>query len=207
MRTGLVTLVVLLAALSTQSAVGGDSRVDVRRVQSLPCTRAGVAEAALAFTALLNEKRFDATRLIWLPKRRVPTPAFFWTSGGGRYLRATRGREIPGVTRRWFARGGTSIEVILVNPRINPREPARTGFAVEWIRRDEAGGSLVRGTGKGGWDCEKRRISMFGGGERPVASVEGAREEAAGHCGRGYRTFHRYAQTAYLCRLPRGATS
>jgi hypothetical protein len=156
-----------------------------------------MATSVMAFVALVRDHRFAGTRLVWLPKRRLPTPAFFGVAG---VTRADRGRELPGAVARWVRDGRTLLEVIKIDPRVDRKRPARSGYAVNWIRSRADGSDIVLGTGKGVWDCQKRRLAMFYGSERVVADEVAAREAVAGQCRqRAQFAFARYGQDAVLC--------
>ena len=173
-------------------------------MQAVPCTRAGIATSLMAFFALANERRFSATRELWLPKRRLPTPGFFAVRMERGLVREHLGRDVPDGVRRWF-RGSGVAEVLMVDPRVNRAEPPNNGYAVDWIRPNAAG-VLVYGTAKGVWDCEKRRIAMFIGSEQPHFEGDDPRAVARGHCGRRpVSAFVRFGQRALMCALPRGA--
>jgi hypothetical protein len=190
--------VVALVAVAAAAAAGGT--VDVREARAQPCTRAGVATSVMAYFGLLEERRFPATRLLWLPRPRLQYAYVVYVHANGQVLRARRGAELPGLSQRWMAAGGPLTEVVAVDVRINRREPLNNGYAVWWIRKADDGTELVLGSGKGVWDCERRQIGRLVGSERTVESEEGARVEAAGHCGRrGSTPIRRYGQTAALC--------
>jgi hypothetical protein len=178
--------------------------VDVREAQSQRCTREGVATSLMAYFGLLEERRFGATRLLWLPRPRLPYAYVVYVVANGRLLRTRRGAELPAVSERWMSAGGPLTEVVGVDVRINRRQPRNNGYAVWWIRKSDDGSELVLGSGKGVWDCERRRIGRLVGSERAAESEEAARREPAGHCGRrGSTVFSRYGQTAALCRAAR----
>jgi hypothetical protein len=186
------------------------SPVDVAAARRLPCTRAGIGTALMAFAGLVNEQRFGATRLVWLPRKRLPTPAFFGVpsiAGNRPEIRARRGAELAAATQAWVADGFRLVEVIHIDARPSRREPAGSGAAIAWVRStgDPADGVLL-GRGKGVFDCEKQRVAMWYGGERQVADETSARELAGGQCRTRPRntTLRRYGQTAVLCGLPRG---
>lgn len=192
------------ALLAVGAAGAAPPRVDVRAVQALPCTRPGIATSLMAFLALANERRFADTRLLWLPKRRLPTPGFFAVRMERGLIRENFGRDIPDGVARWFRRSGVA-QVLMLDPRVNRAEPANNGYALDWIRLNAAG-VLVYGTAKGVWDCEKRRIAMFVGSEQPHFEGDDPRAVARGHCGRRpVSAFVRYGQRALMCALPRGA--
>lgn len=215
-----LTATVCAAALITQAIAGASqpwlalvpypTPVDVTKARQLPCTRGGIGTGLMAFAGLVNQRRFGATRLLWLPKRRLPTPAFFRivaVNGDRARVRADLGVELPAAARSWVADGLPLVEMIHIDTRPNRRQPANSGIVIAWARFPSDGTEGLRlGRGKGVWDCEKRRIAMWFGSEIPVADEAEARNIAAGQCRhrRGNSTLHRYGQTALLCGLPRG---
>ena len=209
-----IVLVVLCAAATLSGVAvglapaGSSGRVDLTQARAQPCTRVGIATGVMAFVGLLEERRFYATRLLWLPRARVRFYAYvLHVLANGRLLRTKSGADVPTLTQDWLSTGGSLSEVVWIDPRVDWQEPRKSAFAVGWIRKAPDGSSVVIGVAKGLWDCEKRRIGRFVGGERAVDSEEEARAEAAGRCGRrGSTTFRRYGQLAALCRLPRGAS-
>lgn len=191
---------VLVALIAAASAVAAGGTVDVREAQSQPCTREGVATSVMAFFGLLEEGRFGSTRLLWLPRPRLSYAYIAYVGANGQLLRARRSAEMPALSQRWMSAGGALTEVIAVDVRINRSRPLNNGYSVWWIRKTKDGSELVLGSGKGVWDCERRRIGRLVGSERAFESEEAARREADGHCGRrGSRTFSRYGQIAALC--------
>jgi hypothetical protein len=200
-----VPAAVLATAVAASARVQSGDRVDLREARMQPCTRAGVATSLMAFFGLMEEGRFAATRLVWLPKARLEYAYILYVGANGTLLRTRLGAEIPDRAARWVGAGGTSTEVVAVDARINVKEPRRTGLAVWWIRSAEDGSDLVLGTAKGVWDCERHQIGRLVGSERAFANVEAARAKAEGQCGRrGWTTFRRYGQSAALCKAARG---
>jgi hypothetical protein len=187
----------LLLALAVADAQPMPSR-EMARGTGVPvtCERRAVAAAVARFTALVEAGRYAETASLWLPKRRLPTPAFFAILGRG--IRAERGPDVPAAVRRWVADGGRHLELILVDPRVNERQPANYGLTFAWFANSP--GFALLGEGKGVWDCEKRRIAMFVGGERRVVSEADAREALSGRCGSRRRPVIRlYGQDVILC--------
>ena len=82
-------VVTALAAPRTSSG----ERVDLAQARAQPCTRVGVATSVMAFFGLLSERRFYATRLLWLPQPRLPYAYLVWLNGGA--IRTRRGNEVP----------------------------------------------------------------------------------------------------------------
>lgn len=218
---GLALLAIVPAASFGGHAIAGTGRpaaalipdptpVDVTRARQLSCTRAGIATGLMAFAGLVNQRRFGATRLLWLPKRRLPTPAFFGVvaiNGDRARIRADRGAQIPAAARSWVADSFPLVEMIHIDARPSRRQPANSGLAIAWVRYPTDGSEGVRlGRGKGVWDCEKRRLAMWYGSETLVADEAEARDLAAGQCRRRREnsTVRRYGQTALLCGLPHG---
>ncbi len=193
----------LAAAVLTTAARGvqADERVDLGQARAQPCTRVGMATSVMAFFGLLTERRFYATRLLWLPRPRLPYAYLLFLNGG--VVRTRRGGEVPAAVQRWLRSERSELEVIAINPRINRKEPKASALAVDWIRRSPDG-LVVKGLAKGVWDCERRRIGRLVGGERAVESEESARAETTGHC-RGNTLVRRWGHTATLCDLPRNA--
>jgi hypothetical protein len=200
-------VVSLIVAVTAAVALGfgptgpGD-RVDLEEARAQPCTRAGIATSLMAFFGLLEERRFYATRLLWLPRPRVPFYAYvlFVHPDGQPLLRTRRGAEMPALSQTWMSSGGTLAEVIAVGATVNRKTPRASGFAVHWIRKASDGSELVLGSGKGLWDCERRQIGRLVGSERPVESEAAVRVDEARRCGRrGYTAIRRYGQTAALC--------
>jgi hypothetical protein len=173
------------------------------------CERRAVATSVARFTFLVDHGRYSDTVPLWLPKPRLPTPAFF--SILGRNIRVSRGVEVPAAARRWVARGMRNVELLQIDPRVNEREPANYGFTMAWFASSASVGYL--GEGKGVWDCEKRKIAMFVGSERRISAAAAtlaeskavARQEIAGRCGRRPRPIVRlYEQDVALCADVRG---
>jgi len=162
----------------------------------------------MGFLGLLNERRYSDSRRLWLPKRRLPTPGFFYvaSTSGRATIRAEDGVGIPRAARNWTSDGFSLTEMILVDARPNAREPANSGIAIAWIRYPDSGeGQVLLGRGKGVWDCERHRLAMWVGSERPVADEAAAREIAAGQCRRrpNNTAIRRFNQQASLCGKPR----
>ena len=164
----------------------------------------------MAFAGLVNERRFADTRRLWLPRRRVPTPAFFGVpsvAGDRPTVRARDGAGLPAATRAWTADGLRLVEVVLIDARPSRRRPAESGVAIAWIRYPGDGAGGVRlGRGKAVFDCERRRLAMWYGGELSVADEAAARELAENQCRTraGNTTLRRYGQQGVLCGFPRG---
>ncbi len=162
----------------------------------------------MGFLGLLNERRYSDSRRLWLPKRRLPTPGFFYVASisGRATIRVEDGAGIPSAVRKWTADGFSLAEMILVDARPNAREPANAGIAIDWIRYPDSGeGQVLLGRGKGVWDCERRQLAMWVGSERPVEDEAAAREIAAGQCRHrpNNTIIRRFNQRATLCGKPR----
>jgi len=162
----------------------------------------------MGFLGLLNERRYAETQRLWLPKRRLPTPGFFYvaSTSGRATMRAEEGSAVPGATRRWTADGFSLAEMILVDARPNPKQPANSGIVLAWIRYPTSGEEgVLLGRAKGVWDCEKRRLAMWVGSEQLVTDEAEARQTAGGQCRRrpNNTTIRRYDQRAVLCGRPR----
>jgi hypothetical protein len=162
----------------------------------------------MGFLGLLNERRYVDSRRLWLPKRRLPTPGFFYvaSTSGRATIRAEEGAGIPRAARSWTADGFSLAAMILVDARPNTQEPANSGLAIAWIRYPDSGQDpVLLGRGKGVWDCEKRRLAMWVGSEGTVADEAAAREIAAGQCRRrpNNAVIRRFNQQALLCGKPR----
>jgi hypothetical protein len=195
--------VALALGLGFAGVESGD-RVGLTEARAQPCTQRGVATSVMAFFGLLEERRFYATRLLWLPRPRLPYAYVLYLHANSELLRTRLGSEIPGLAQRWLGAGGELTEVVLIDPHVNRKDPRATGYAVWWIRKARDDGELVLGTGKGVWDCEKDRIGRLVGSERPFESDEAARAEASGRCGRrGFTALRRYGQAANVCNPPR----
>jgi hypothetical protein len=200
-------MVSLIVAVTAALALGfrptgAGNRVDLEEARAQPCTRTGIATSLMAFFGLLAERRFYATRLLWLPRPRLPYYAYilFVYPDGQPLLRTRRGVEMPVLAQAWVSSGGTLAEVIAVDPNVNRKTPRASGFAIQWIRKAPDGSELVLGSGKGLWDCERRQIGRLVGSERPVESEADVRVDEARRCGRrGYTAIRRYGQTAALC--------
>jgi len=99
-----------------------------------------------------------------------------------------------------MSRGPAGIRVFLIDARPRPSEPALSAYTLDWVRRDEAG-PVLRGVAKGLWDCERRRLSRFVGGEVPYATEEEAIAAVPQQCGRrGWTIFKRAGQAVRLCK-------
>jgi hypothetical protein len=198
------------AAVAASTNAPTPTPVDVTRARGLPCTRVGIGTALMAFAGLVNERRFGETRLLWLPKKRLPTPAFFGVpaiAGNRPVVRARDGTELAAATRSWVADEFPLVEVVLVDARPSRRKPAGSGAAIAWIRYSSDPADGVRlGRGKGVFDCEKQRLAMWYGGEQHLTDEESARDLAGNQCRRRRTntTLRRYGQRAVLCGFPRG---
>ncbi len=184
------------------AATAGDAveRPPAALVDRLPCTREGLATGVSAFAALVTAGRHDATRTVWLPRRVVPTPVFFSVSTRGRGRAwADRGADVPAGVRRWTRDGRVVVRLRTVTAYPRPQAPARSSFAVVWTRHPPGaadGDRVLLGTGKGGWDCSRRRLSMFCCAERLVP-VEVARRVAT--CPHGGTPLRRFGQAPVVC--------
>lgn len=199
MRRGCATRVLTTVAACGLAAAGLASATVARSspASAPSCTRTGIASSVLAYVDAVADRRFARAKSLWLPRRRLPTPGFFWLETGGTHITARVGAGLPAAFERWVGADG-ELRAILLDPRPSPRKPASSGFTLEWFRTASA--TPLLGTAKGVFDCEKSRVAMFVGSERPVENEAAATEAVAGTCGRrGGSSFSRYGQAVRLC--------
>ena len=89
-----------LVMTAAQAEPANSLRARPRQTATTPlCERRAIADTVAHFTFLVDSGRYGATVPLWLPRRRLPTPAFFAILG--RNIRAARGADVPAAVRRW----------------------------------------------------------------------------------------------------------